>query len=37
MEHLTEEERVSEIANMLSGETLTEAAIRNAQSLLAGR
>ena len=36
MEHLTDEERVSEIANMLSGETLTEAAIRNAQSLLAG-
>lgn len=37
MEHLTETERVNEIANMLSGETLTEAAIRNAQSLLAGR
>lgn len=31
---LTEEERVREIANMLSGTTLTEAAINNARSLL---
>lgn len=31
---LTEEERVLEIANMLSGEQLTDAAINNAKSLL---
>lgn len=31
---LTDEERVSEIANMLSGTTLTEAAINNARALL---
>ena len=31
---LTEEERVQEIAQMLSGSTLTEAAINNAQALL---
>ena len=31
---LTAEERVREIANMLSGTTLTEAAINNARSLL---
>lgn len=32
---LTEEERVEEIAHMLSGESLTEAAVNNARSLLA--
>ena len=31
---LTEEERVEEIAHMLSGSTLTEAAINNAKALL---
>lgn len=31
---LTQEERVSEIANMLSGSTLTEAALNNARALL---
>lgn len=31
---LTDEERISEIANMLSGTTLTEAAINNARALL---
>lgn len=31
---LTKEERINEIAKMLSGEVLTEAAIQNAQSLL---
>ena len=34
IERLTEEERVLEIANMLSGEQLTDAAINNAKSLL---
>lgn len=33
---LTQEERVQEIANMLSGSTLTEAALNNARALLAG-
>ena len=32
---LTDEERVEEIAHMLSGATLTEAALSNAKSLLA--
>ena len=34
---LTDEERVEEIARMLSGEALTDAAIRNAKELLAAR
>ncbi len=34
---LTEEERVGEIAHMLSGATLTEAALNNARTLLAQR
>lgn len=33
---LTQEERVQEIANMLSGSTLTEAALNNARALLEG-
>ncbi len=33
---LSDEERTEEIAHMLSGEALTDAAIRNAQALLAG-
>ena len=32
---LTDEERVEEIAHMLSGATLTEAALNNARTLLA--
>lgn len=31
---LTDEERVREIANMLSGSTMTEAALNNARALL---
>ena len=31
---LTHEERINEIANMLSGATLTEAALNNAKALL---
>ena len=31
---LTDEERVEEIAHMLSGTTMTEAAVQNARSLL---
>jgi DNA repair protein RecN (Recombination protein N) len=31
---LNEEERINEIANMLSGATLTEAALNNAKALL---
>mgnify|MGYP000137468225 FL=1 len=31
---LTDEERVQEIAHMLSGATLTEAAVQNARALL---
>jgi DNA repair protein RecN (Recombination protein N) len=34
---LTDEERVTAIAKMLSGTTITDAAIQNAQSLLANR
>ena len=34
---LTDEERVEEIARMLSGATLTEAALNNARALLQGR
>lgn len=33
---LTDEERVKEIANMLSGATLTEAALNNAKALISG-
>ena len=33
---LTNEERVKEIANMLSGATLTEAALNNAKALISG-
>ena len=34
MTELTEEQRVSEIAQMLSGSDITEAALANAQELL---
>ena len=34
MRQLTDEERVTEIANMLSGENITEAAIAQAKILL---
>ena len=34
IKHLTREERIKEIAGMLSGETLTESGIRAAEALL---
>ena len=37
IERLSDEQRVLEVARMLSGSTLTDAAIANAQSLLSGR
>ena len=36
LQKLQEEERVKEIANMLSGATLTEAALNNAKALISG-
>jgi DNA repair protein RecN (Recombination protein N) len=37
IERLSDKQRVLEVARMLSGSTLTDAAIANAESLLAGR
>ena len=37
IERLSDEQRVLEVARMLSGSTLTDAAIANAESLLSGR
>jgi DNA repair protein RecN (Recombination protein N) len=37
IERLSDRQRVLEVARMLSGSTLTDAAIANAESLLAGK
>ena len=37
IERLSDKQRVLEVARMLSGSTLTEAAVANAESLLSGK